>query len=41
MSGEHEITPKDKLVITITLAAIFFGGFGLGLLGLIVNIFGG
>jgi hypothetical protein len=36
---EHKITKKDKLVYTITLSAIFFGVLGLGLLGLIINIF--
>jgi hypothetical protein len=36
----HEITKKDKLVIIITLASIFFGVLGLGLLGLGINIFG-
>ena len=35
---EHKMTPKDKLVLTITLAAIFFGVFGLGLIGLIFNL---
>ena len=35
---EHKMTPKDKLVLTITLAAIFFGVFGLGLIGLITNL---
>ena len=38
MSEDHKMTPKDKLVLTITLAAIFFGVFGLGLLGLIFNM---
>ena len=38
MSEEHKITKKDKLVLTITLAAIFFGVFVLGLVGLIVNL---
>jgi hypothetical protein len=37
---EHKITKKDKLIYTITLAAIFFGVLGIGLLGLIINIFG-
>ena len=35
---EHKMTPKDKLVLTITLAAIFFGVFGLGLIGLLINL---
>ena len=36
---EHKITKQDKLVYGITLAIIFFGVFGLGLAGLIINIF--
>ena len=40
MSDEHKMTKKDKLVLTITLAVIFFGIFGLGLIGLIFNLFG-
>ena len=38
MSEEHKMTQQDKLVLTITLAAIFFGVFGLGLIGLIFNL---
>ena len=38
MSEEHNMTAKDKLVLAITLAAIFLGVFGLGLIGLIVNL---
>ena len=38
MSDEHKMTKQDKLVLTITLAAIFFGVFGLGFVGLIVNL---
>ena len=37
---EHKITKQDKLVYGTTLAIIFFGVFGLGLVGLIINIFG-
>ena len=40
MSEDHKMTKQDKLVLTITLSAIFLGTFGLGLIGLIVNIFG-
>ena len=40
MENDHEITKQDKIVIGITLTAIFAGGFILGLVGLIVNIFG-
>ena len=35
MSEKHEMTKQDKLVLTITLAAIFLGVFGLALVGLI------
>tara|TARA_B100001996_G_C18451964_1_gene512594 strand:- start:537 stop:659 length:123 start_codon:yes stop_codon:yes gene_type:complete len=38
MSEEHKMTAKDKLVLGITLAAIFLGVFGLGLIGLIINL---
>ena len=38
MSEEHKMTKQDRLVLTITLAAIFFGIFGLGLIGMIVNL---
>jgi hypothetical protein len=40
MSDEHKMTKQDKLVLTVTLALIFFGVFGLGFIGLIVNLFG-
>ena len=38
MTEEHKMTKQDKLVLTITLAIIFFGIFGLGLIGIIVNL---
>jgi len=38
MSEDHKMTKQDKLVLTITLVAIFLGVFGLGLIGLIVNL---
>ena len=38
MSEEHKMTKEDKFVLTITLAIIFFGVFGLGLLGIIFNL---
>ena len=38
MSEEHRMTKKDKLVLTVTLAAIFFGVLGLGLIGMIFNL---
>ena len=40
MSEDYKMTSKDKLILTITLAIIFFGVFGLGFIGLIINIFG-
>tara|TARA_Y100000590_G_scaffold282091_1_gene317295 strand:+ start:1412 stop:1534 length:123 start_codon:yes stop_codon:yes gene_type:complete len=40
MSDDHKMTKQDKLVLTITLGAIFFGVFILGFVGLIINIFG-
>ena len=40
MSEEHKMTKQDKLVLTITLTAIFVGVFGLGFIGLIFNLFG-
>lgn len=39
MSDEHKMTKQDKLVYGITLAAIFFGVLGIGMIGLIINIF--
>ncbi len=38
MSKEHEMTKKDKLVLGITLAAIFLGVFVLGMIGVIINL---
>tara|TARA_B100001123_G_C14597773_1_gene744586 strand:+ start:86 stop:208 length:123 start_codon:yes stop_codon:yes gene_type:complete len=38
MSEDHKMTSKDKLVLGITLAAIFGGVFILGLIGLIFNL---
>jgi len=38
MSEDHKMTKDDKLVLSVTLAAIFFGVFLLGLAGLIVNV---
>ena len=35
---KKKMTEKDKLVLGITLAAIFLGVFGLGLIGLIINL---
>ena len=38
MSENHKMTSKDKWVYGITLAAIFFGVFALGFIGMIVNL---
>jgi len=38
MEEDHKMTKSDKLALTTTLAIIFFGVFGLGLIGVIVNI---
>ncbi|MDC6465576.1 hypothetical protein PQZ38_02345 [Pelagibacteraceae bacterium] len=38
MSENHKMTSKDKLEYAITLAAIFFGVLGIGLIGVIVNL---
>ena len=38
MSEEHKMTKQDKLILGITLAAIFGGVFLLGVIGLIVNL---
>ena len=40
MSEDHKMTGQDKLILGITLAAIFGGVFILGFIGLIINIFG-
>ena len=40
MGEDHKMNAKDKLALTITLGLIFFGVFGLGLIGVIVNISG-
>jgi len=39
MDEHNKMTKEDKFVLTTTLAIIFFGVFGLGLFGLIINIF--
>jgi len=36
----EKITKKDKLIYSITLALIFFGVLGIGLMGVVINIFG-
>ena len=38
MSEKHEMTKQDKLILTITLAAIFFGVFVLGFVGLVYSL---
>tara|TARA_B110000014_G_C19573481_1_gene305356 strand:+ start:158 stop:277 length:120 start_codon:yes stop_codon:yes gene_type:complete len=36
---DHKMSKEDKLVYGITLAVIFFGVLGIGLVGLVINIF--
>jgi len=38
MSEEHKMTKQDKLVLGVTLAAIFGGIFILGFIGVLVNL---
>ena len=38
MSEDHNMTREDKIVLGITLAAIFLGVFGAGLIGVVVNL---
>ena len=38
MSDDHKMSKKDKLVLGITLAAIFFGVFTRGLIGMLINL---
>ena len=40
MSEDHKMTKQDKLVLGITLGLIFGVVFFLGLIGLLINIFG-
>ena len=37
MEENHKLTKNDKLALGTTLAIIFFGILGLGLVGVIVN----
>ena len=39
MEENHKMTKNDKLALGATLAIIFFGILGLGLLGVMINIF--
>ena len=39
MSEDNKMTKQDKLILLITLAAIFLVVFGLGFIGLLVNLF--
>ena len=39
MSENHKMSKEDKMVDGITLAAIFYRVLGIGLLGMIINIF--
>jgi len=40
MSEDHKIKPEEKPLFAISLAAIFLGVFCLGLVGMLVNLFG-
>tara|TARA_B100001123_G_C15311958_1_gene1024740 strand:- start:2856 stop:2978 length:123 start_codon:yes stop_codon:yes gene_type:complete len=40
MSEEHKMTTKDKVWLGVTLAAIFGGVFFIGLIGVLLNLFG-
>ena len=40
MSEDNKMTKQDKLILLITLAAIFLVVFGLGFIGLLINLFG-
>jgi|TARA_B110000008_G_C16517863_1_gene382887 hypothetical protein len=37
---DHKITKKDKIIYGLTLGIIFFGVLIIGLVGVLVNIFG-
>ncbi len=37
---DHKITKKDKIIYGLTLGIIFFGVLIIGLIGLVINIFG-
>tara|TARA_B100002003_G_C13617797_1_gene317143 strand:+ start:46 stop:183 length:138 start_codon:yes stop_codon:yes gene_type:complete len=40
MNEEHnKMTKQDKLILGITLSAIFLGVFLLGLIGMLINLF--
>ena len=38
MAEQHQITKKDKFILTTVLMIIFFGVLGLGLVGVIVSL---
>ena len=40
MEHQHKLTKKDKIALGTGLALIFLGVFGLGLIGLLINLFG-
>ena len=40
MSEDHKIKPEEKPLFAISLAAIFLGVFCLGIVGMLVNLFG-
>ena len=40
MEEQHNLTKKDKFVLTTVLIIIFVGVLGLGLVGVVVNLLG-
>ena len=38
MEEQHQITKKDKFILTTVLIMIFVGVLGLGLIGVMVNL---
>tara|TARA_Y100000590_G_C15641788_1_gene985258 strand:- start:328 stop:450 length:123 start_codon:yes stop_codon:yes gene_type:complete len=40
MEEQHKLTKKDKLALGTGLALIFITVFGLGFIGLLINLFG-
>ncbi len=40
MEEQHNLTKKDKFVLTTVLIIIFVGVLGLGLVGMVVNLLG-
>ena len=38
MEEKHKLTAKDEFVLTVVLLIIFFGVFGLGIIGVLYNL---